>query len=450
MSAHAEVMDLVAQMKSAEQPFVLATVVRTVSVTAAKAGAKAIIRPDGTIVAGWIGGGCARGAVLKAAREALLDGEPRMVSVQPENLLAELGVKPGDNREGIRFASNMCPSKGTMDIFVEPVLPHPSLVIFGASPVAMSLAAQARQLGYHVTLAAPAADIAAEPDAHVIVDGFAPRYLNEARRFVVVSTQGKGDEAALRAALAIKAEYHAFVGSRRKMAALREKLVAGGIAREAIDRVKAPAGLDLGAITPEEIAMSILAEITVERRRGQRAANPVPANKDSTMQMNDSQRIPAPKEKVWAALNDPEILKQCIPGCQSLDMSSADRDDRDRRVQGRAGEGDLRRQGDAVRSRSAEQLSDFGRGLRRRCRLCKRRRAVRLEAEGPDVTVLHYDVDAQIGGKLAQLGSRLIDSTAKKLAGEFFASFGQVVGGTAAAPAEAAPKGWLGKLTGAV
>ena len=199
MSAHVEVMDLVAQMKSAEQPFVLATVVRTVSVTAAKAGAKAIIRPDGTIVAGWIGGGCARGAVLKAAREALLDGEPRMVSVQPENLLAELGVKPGDNREGIRFASNMCPSKGTMDIFVEPVLPHPSLVIFGASPVAMSLAAQARQLGYHVTLAAPAADIAAEPDAHVIVDGFAPRYLNEARRFVVVSTQGKGDEAALRA-----------------------------------------------------------------------------------------------------------------------------------------------------------------------------------------------------------------------------------------------------------
>ena len=158
MTAHVEVMDLVAQMKSAEQAFVLATVVRTVSVTAAKAGAKAIIRPDGTIVAGWIGGGCARGAVLKAAREALADGEPRMVSVQPEDMLAELGVKPGENREGIRFASNMCPSKGTMDIFVEPVLPHPSLLIFGASPVAMSLAAQARQLGYHVTLAAPAAD----------------------------------------------------------------------------------------------------------------------------------------------------------------------------------------------------------------------------------------------------------------------------------------------------
>jgi xanthine dehydrogenase accessory factor len=270
MTAHVEVMELVAQMKAAEQAFVLATVVRTVSVTAAKAGAKAIIRPDGTIVAGWIGGGCARGAVLKAAREALADGEPRMVSVQPEDLLAELGVKPGEARDGIRFASNMCPSKGTMDIFVEPVLPHPSLVIFGASPVAMSLAAQARQLGYHVTLAAPTADLVAVPDTDVLVDGFALRELHQARRFIVVSTQGKGDEAALRAAVATSAEYRAFVGSRRKMAALREKLVAQGLDASAIDHVKAPAGLDLGAITPEEIAMSILAEITVERRRGQR------------------------------------------------------------------------------------------------------------------------------------------------------------------------------------
>ena len=271
MGAHVEVMDLVAQMKADEQIFVLATVVRTVSVTAAKAGAKAIIRPDGTIVAGWIGGGCAKGAVLKAAREALVDGEPRMVSVRPENLLAELGVKPGETREGVRFASNMCPSKGTMDIFVEPVLPHPSLVILGASPVALSLAAQARPLGYHVTLAAPAVDLAGTPDVDVLIGGFALGELHDAKRFVVVSTQGKGDETALRAALATKAAYHAFVGSRRKMAALREKLVAQGVDAALIDRVKAPAGLDLGAITPEEIAMSILAEITLERRRGQRS-----------------------------------------------------------------------------------------------------------------------------------------------------------------------------------
>ena len=277
MTAPIEVLDLVAQMKAAEESFVLATVVRTVSVTAAKAGAKAIIRPDGSIVAGWIGGGCARGAVLKAAREALADGVPRMVSVQPENLLAELGVKPGENRDGVRFASNMCPSKGTMDIFVEPVLPHPSLVILGASPVALSLAAQARTLGYHVTLAAPAADLAGQPDVDRLIDGFGLDDLSAARRFVVVSTQGKGDEAALCAAVATEAAYHAFVGSRRKMASLRAKLLAEGIAAALLDRVKAPAGLDLGAITPEEIAMSILAEITLERRRGQRASAAIAA-----------------------------------------------------------------------------------------------------------------------------------------------------------------------------
>lgn len=272
MTARVDVMDLVAQMKAAERAFVLATVVRTVSVTAAKAGAKAIITPDGAVIAGWIGGGCARGAVLKAAREALADGEPRMVSVQPENLLAELGVRPGEDREGVRFAANLCPSKGTMDIFVEPVLPHPSLVIFGASPVALSLATQARSLGYHVTLAAHRTDRPAVVDADALTDGFVVGELPQARRFVVVSTQGKGDEAALREALSIAASYHAFVGSRRKMATLREKLTAQGVAAAAIDLVKAPAGLDLGAITPEEIAMSILAEITMERRRGQRGS----------------------------------------------------------------------------------------------------------------------------------------------------------------------------------
>src|SRR5580700_10978434 len=272
MTKHVEVMDLVTQLKAAEEAFVLATVVRTVSVTAAKAGAKAIIRPDGTIVAGWIGGGCARGAVLKAARESLADGEPRMVSVQPENLLAELGVKPGENRDGVRFAQNMCPSKGTMDVFVEPVLPHPSLVILGGSPVALSLAAQARQLGYHVTVAAPASDLVAAPDADMLIDSFKLGELHQAKRFIVVSTQGRGDEAALRSAVATDAAYHAFVGSRRKMAALHDKLVGEGIDASALDRIKAPAGLDLGAITPEEIAMSILAEITVERRRGQRGA----------------------------------------------------------------------------------------------------------------------------------------------------------------------------------
>lgn len=272
MTAHVDVMELVSRLKAADEAFALATVVRTVSVTAAKAGAKAVIRPDGTVAAGWIGGGCAKGAVLKAAREALADGESRLVSIQPDALLEELGVKPGESRQGVRFARNMCPSQGTMDIFVEPVLPHPSLIIFGASPVALALGELARPLGFHVTLAAPAADLMAPVAADVLVDGFAVGSLHGARRFVIVSTQGKGDEAALRAALAVEADYRAFVGSRRKMASLRAKLVGDGVDAVTLDAVKAPAGIDIGAITPEEIALSVLAEITLLRRRGQRGA----------------------------------------------------------------------------------------------------------------------------------------------------------------------------------
>lgn len=274
MTAHVDVLDLVSRLKAADEPFVLATVVRTVSVTAAKAGAKAIIRPDGRVEAGWIGGGCARGATLKAAREALADGRSRLISIQPEDLLDELGVKPGEQRDGVKFAKNMCPSQGTMDIFVEPMLPRPSLVVLGSSPVALALAEQAKPLGFHVTLAAPLGEFTEMPEADRLVDGFGIDTPPSTQRFVVVSTQGKGDEAALRAALGIEACYHGFVGSRRKMTALRASLASAGIAAEALDHVKAPAGLDIGAITPEEIALSILAEIIVARRAGQRGEAP--------------------------------------------------------------------------------------------------------------------------------------------------------------------------------
>jgi uncharacterized protein len=168
------------------------------------------------------------------------------------------------------------------------------------------------------------------------------------------------------------------------------------------------------------------------------------------MQMNDSQRIPAAKEKVWAALNDPTVLKQCIPGCQSLEMSSPT--DMTATVIFRVGPVKATFGGKVTLSDldppNSYRISGEGSGGV--AGFAKGGATVRLEAESPDVTILHYEVDAQIGGKLAQLGQRLIDSTAKKLAGEFFAAFGEAVGGTTEAPADvaAAPKGWLGRLKG--
>jgi xanthine dehydrogenase accessory factor len=268
MDPASDILDIVSNRRAAGQPFALATVVRTVAATAAKAGAKAVILSDGTISEGWIGGGCARAAVLKAARESLLDGRSRLVSVQPPRLLNEQGFAADQDHQGVCFVKNMCPSEGTMDIFVEPVLPHPEIVICGSSPVAVAIAELGRRIGFVVTVCAPAAEQASFAQVDRRIEGFALPNGEGARRFVVVSTQGRGDEAALRAALAVEAAYLAFVGSRKKAAALKTKLAAAGIPAERLAKLKAPAGLDLGAITPDEIALSILAEIVAVRRRG--------------------------------------------------------------------------------------------------------------------------------------------------------------------------------------
>ncbi len=271
-----DILDIISTRKSAGVPFALATVVRTVAATAAKAGAKAVILPDGTMSEGWIGGGCARAAVLKAARDALADGKSRLVSVQPPDVLEGQGHHAGEEQGGVRFANNMCPSQGTMDIFVEPVLPRPRVVVCGSSPVAVAIADLARRSGFAVTVCAPAAEQTAFPEADRRIEGFALPVDETAARYVVISTQGRGDEAALRAALAVDADYVAFVGSRKKAETFKAALAEHGVLPERLMKLKAPAGLDLGAITPDEIAISILAEI-VAVRRGKRARGTLPA-----------------------------------------------------------------------------------------------------------------------------------------------------------------------------
>jgi uncharacterized protein len=176
------------------------------------------------------------------------------------------------------------------------------------------------------------------------------------------------------------------------------------------------------------------------------------------MQMNDTQRVPASKDKVWAGLNDPDILRKCIPGCQSLEMTSPTQMTATVVVKlgpvkasftGKVTLSDIDApNGYRISGEGSGGVAGFAKGGA----------TVKLEAESADVTILNYTVDAQIGGKLAQLGGRLIDSTAKKLAGEFFENFAAAL---APAPAEApadetaaeapaeegeAKKGWFKKL----
>lgn len=235
------------ELRDKDEPFAFATIVRAAGSTAAKPGAKALLSANGTILQGWLGGGCTRGAVKRAALEALESGTPQLVSVAPEDLLAEMGVESGDIVDGTRFARNGCPSRGTVDIFIEPCLPSPQLVIMGASPVAQALSNLAPQFHWSVTST--------------------PHHNKPHQRsFVVIATQGQGDLDALKAALNAQATYVAFVGSRRKFASLAEKLRAEGFEQSVIDGVRSPAGLELGAVTPEEIALSILAQLIQDRR----------------------------------------------------------------------------------------------------------------------------------------------------------------------------------------
>ncbi|EAQ27392.1 XdhC family protein [Roseovarius sp. 217] len=238
------------RLASARTPYAIATVIRTVGATAAKPGARALILADGTISEGWIGGGCVHGAVARAAQSAIAEGTPRLISIQPDEDLTAQGLTPGQTHQGRDIARNGCPSKGAMEVFVEPVLPRPELVILGASPVALALATLAQPFGFDITT----------PDS-------GPLPTANHARMVVIATQGAGDLDALRTALASEADYIGFVASRRKFATLAARLDA---TPEALARIQSPAGLAINAVTPEEIALSILAQIVQHRRQGQR------------------------------------------------------------------------------------------------------------------------------------------------------------------------------------
>ena len=252
------VIEKAAELKTAGIPFTLVTVVRCESPTSAKPGAKAIVEADGAIQ-GWIGGGCAQPAVIKMSKQAIQDGQSRLIRISP--------TRTESSESGIVDFGTTCHSGGTLDIFIDPVVQRPTLLIIGASPVAQSLSALAHHAGF--TVVAAFADISEKtfPDATHIIDNLQlTDFSTDTAPYVVVATQGKQDEASLEAALGTKAGYIAFVASDRKAAKLRQFLVENGHNVERIDSIVSPAGIDIGAITPEEIALSVLAGVIQARR----------------------------------------------------------------------------------------------------------------------------------------------------------------------------------------
>lgn len=274
------------RLQSQGDPFCLVSVLRVQAPASARPGDKAVVSAD-RIEAGWIGGGCAQPAVLRTVKQALADGRSRLIRITPSNDSPETaspsppeGVgspgRAGSTREGterelqdILEFGMACHSGGTLELFVDPVLPRARLVVVGDSPLAVALCSLAPRVGLPVTVVAQGAEatrfadaeqVCASDDAAALPAQVAPG------AFVVVATQGRRDVQGLRAALALSARRVFFVASARKAAVLKAALLEAGHDAAAVAAIVAPAGEPIGAQTPEEIALSVLATVVAARR----------------------------------------------------------------------------------------------------------------------------------------------------------------------------------------
>ncbi len=267
------------------EPFVLATVVRREAPSSAHLGDGALITASGAFH-GWLGGSCTQPTVVRQALLALAERKPRLIALTPD--------PDADDRQGVIALPMTCHSGGSVDIYIEPVVPASRLVVFGISPTAQAVARIAHVLGYAVEAVDPDADRAMFPEAdHVLTDITTSALQHRSKKdpnqlSVVVATLGEHDVEAIRAAFDLEPAYLALVASRKRFAQLREALVSGGTSAEQVEQIRSPAGLDIGAVTPEEIALSILAEL-VQFDRSQRERS---AESDSALMLGDEARDP--------------------------------------------------------------------------------------------------------------------------------------------------------------
>jgi xanthine dehydrogenase accessory factor len=232
-----DVFDQWSELRVQGEPFVVATVVAYKSPQSAKPGSRAIIRADGSM-SGWVGGGCVQPIVLREAQQALKTGQPKLLSISPD-------AAHDDDWKSVESYRMTCEGGGSLEIYLEPVLPKPELLIVGDSPVAKTVAQLGELLGFKV-----------------VAD---PNRINEST-YVVVATMGNGDEEGLLSVLGSKPKYFGLVASEKKSKALFDYAREKGYTDEQINSIKCPAGLALGAETMPEIALSVIAEITQLRR----------------------------------------------------------------------------------------------------------------------------------------------------------------------------------------
>jgi len=275
------------ELRNTGNPFTVATVVRAEKPTSAKVGAKALITEEGKL-SGWIGGSCAEPTVKREAKKALQDGQPRLIRLCPPE---KLGQAP---QEGVTEIALTCISGGTLEIYIEPQLAQPHLVVVGHLATAEALVRLGKGLGWRVSLLGLEVTRERFPDADQLIDELDfSRVKVSKSTHVVVASHGNYDEDMLVAALQSESPYVALIASKKRSQAILQYLNESNLTKEQIARLKYPAGLDFGAVTPEEIALSILAEIIQRRRRG---------NEENMTEQNEEQK-PADGEAVIEAVD---------------------------------------------------------------------------------------------------------------------------------------------------
>jgi len=256
------------RLRAEDKPFVLATVVAYKSPQSAKPGSKAIIRADG-IVTGWVGGGCVQPIVLREAKRVLETGKPKLLSISPES--------GHEDWKGVESYRMTCEGGGSLEIYLEPVLPKPELLIVGRSPVAHIISELGRLLDFKVCVADPEVRKEEFPDVDLLLSdlSIARQRINEGS-FVVVATMGNGDEEGLQSVVGTRPRYLGLVASEKKSKSLFEYVREKGATDEQIALIKCPAGLELGGETMPEIALSVMAEIIRVRRGNEAQAEAAP------------------------------------------------------------------------------------------------------------------------------------------------------------------------------
>ncbi len=237
----------------------IAQVISRQTPSSGKPGDKAIILKDGTLI-GWIGGGCVKGIAIKEGIAAIKDKRSRLVKISPEN---------GDSQDDEHKTYQMtCHSGGSMELFIEPVIPNPHIVIVGKSNIARALAKIAIAANQRVTVMAKTTDKAMFPDVKIIdSNSDFSSVLVDNNTFIIVSTQGENDEEAVKNALLTSSNYVGFISSKKKSGKVMDFLKMDGVDSARLKELKTPVGIDINAKLPEEIAISILADVIANFRR---------------------------------------------------------------------------------------------------------------------------------------------------------------------------------------